>query len=163
MIVKLLEPFRLFDPQECNQIISQAQEKNLKEGLVYSGRKEDTRNNKVAWLEFNQDRFWDLLQTVKGYQVDWLSHPYQISCYHPGEFYDWHADVYTQKRSSQRVLTLTCCLEPAQGSLLEIENKKYDLDKGYAIVFDSKQQHRVTAPKKDKRWSFTIWAMQRNK
>lgn len=161
MDIKILEPFQLFTNDECVEIIDRAKSKGLRPGAVFKGVNTDVRNNKVAWLEFDENRYYDIFKQFPEYNIDWLSHPYQVSCYGKDEFYDWHTDSYTTRRSSQRMLTLTCCLQPATDAVLRIENKSYDLTSGEAIIFPSSAKHRADPPSSGERWALTIWAMQK--
>ena len=163
MQVPLLTPFKLFEPHECDAIIDRAKH-SLAQGRTTGGVDTNIRSNSVAWLEFeDQGRFYDCMTARDDHTVTWLQHPYQVSCYRPGEFYDWHIDlIQSTWRSSVRSLTLTCTLEPAPGATLEFESGELDLDKGYAVLFDATTQHRANPPTESTRWSFTVWGMQPN-
>jgi len=118
----------------------------------------------VAWLDFeDQGRFYDIMAYRDDVYVKWLQHPYQVSRYSTGEFYDWHIDlIESNVRKSVRSLTLTCTLETAPGATLSFDTGEVDLKKGEAILFDSTTRHRANAPSTGTRWSFTIWGMQPN-
>jgi hypothetical protein len=159
----LLEPFQLFTPEECDRIIDRARTQ-LAAARTTAGYDTTVRSNTVAWLEFeDQGRFYDLMTGRTDHSVTWLQHPYQISSYGPGEFYDWHEDLIpSDYRSSVRSLTLTCTLEPAPNAQFQTRDAYYDLRKGEAILFPSTLEHRATAPKQGTRWAFTVWGMQPN-
>lgn len=160
---KLLEPFQLFTPEECDSIIARARSQ-LKEARTTAGYDTSVRSNTVAWLEFeDQGRFYDVMTGRDDVQVKWLQHPYQVSCYKQGEFYDWHEDLIPSSyRSSTRSLTLTCTLETAPNAQFQTRTQHFDLKKGQAILFTATTEHRATAPKSGERWALTVWGMQPN-
>ena len=162
-MIPLLEPFQLFTADQCDAIIARAQH-NLHAARTTAGYIDTVRTNTVAWLEFeDQGRFYDIMTGRTDHTVTWLQHPYQVSCYKPGEFYEWHQDIiHTTKRSSIRSLSLTCTLEPAAHAQFQTESKNYDLKKGQAILFPATLKHRATAPKSGTRWALTVWGMQPN-
>jgi hypothetical protein len=159
----LLEPFQLFTHKECDDIIRRAQDQ-LTTARTTSGYDASVRSNSVAWLEFeDQGRFYDLMTGRTDVPARWLQHPYQVSRYDTGEFYDWHEDLIpSEVRSSIRSLTLTCTLEPAPGAGIEFENHQPVLEKGWAVMFDAQELHRATAPTQGTRWALTVWAMRDN-
>lgn len=159
----LLEPFQLFEPDECDAIIARAKDQ-LALARTTAGYDTKVRSNTVAWLEWeDQGRFYDLMTARDDYTVTWLQHPYQVSCYKQGEFYDWHEDLIpSNHRSSIRSLTLTCTLEPAAHAQFQTRDHYYDLGKGEAILFPATLEHRATAPKSGERWALTVWGMQPN-
>lgn len=160
---QILEPFQLFTAQECDDIIARAQDQ-LALARTTAGYDRDVRSNTVAWLEFeDQGRFYDAMTGRDDYTVTWLQHPYQVSCYKQGEFYDWHEDLIPSAyRSSIRSLTLTCTLEPAPHAQFQTRDSYYDLSKGEAVLFPATLEHRATAPKQGERWALTVWGMQPN-
>lgn len=162
-MIPLLTPFKLFEPQECDDIIQRAQTQ-LVQGRTTGGLDTRIRSNRVAWLEWeDQGRFYDIMTGRDDVRVKWLQHPYQVSRYDVGEFYDWHIDLIESSwRKSVRSLTLTCTLEPAANATLSFDNSELALDKGYAVLFDSTTRHRANAPTQGTRWSFTVWGMQPN-
>ena len=160
---KLLTPFQLFTPQECDDIIARAKDQ-LKLARTTGGYDTSVRSNRVAWLEFeDQSPFYDTMTGRTDVKVKWLQHPYQVSCYSVGEFYDWHEDLIPSTyRSSIRSLTLTCTLEPAPNAQFQTKTQVFDLAKGEAILFDATTEHRATAPKSGERWALTVWGMRPN-
>ena len=159
----ILEPFQLFTPDECDAIIERAKDQ-LKLARTTAGYDTEVRSNSVAWLEFeDQGRFYDVMTGRDDYTVTWLQHPYQVSSYGPGEFYDWHEDLIPSNyRSSVRSLSLTCTLEPAPNAQFQTRDNYYNLKKGEAILFPSTLEHRATAPTQGTRWALTVWGMQPN-
>lgn len=160
---RLLEPFQLFTPEECDAIIARAKHE-LKLARTTGGYDTKVRSNRVAWLDFeDQGMFYDYMTNRDDIEVTWLQHPYQVSCYSVGEFYDWHEDLIPSSyRSSVRSLSLTCTLEPAPNAQFQTRDDHYDLKKGQAILFPATLQHRATAPKSGTRWALTVWGMKPN-
>jgi hypothetical protein len=159
----ILEPFQLFTPGECDEIIARAKSQ-LQLARTTAGYDKNVRSNTVAWLEWeDQGRFYDAMTSRTDHTVTWLQHPYQVSCYSTGEFYDWHEDLIPSNyRSSIRSLTLTCTLEPAPNAQFQTRERYYDLEKGQAILFPATLEHRATAPKSGTRWALTVWGMKPN-
>lgn len=162
-MIPLLTPFPLFTAEECTEIIRRA-EQQLQPGRTTGGLDTSIRSNRVAWLEWeDQGRFYDIMTGRTDVHVKWLQHPYQVSRYDAGEFYDWHIDLIASTwRKSVRSLTLTCTLQPAPGATVSFENLTVDLRAGEAVLFDSTTRHRANAPTAGTRWSFTVWGMQPN-
>lgn len=158
---QILKPFDLLSDTDCNEIISRAKAQGLNQSKMGMGINTDIRNNTNTWLEFDQDPYYDIFKKLD-YPIDWLYHPYQVSRYKQNQFYDWHTDSLNPKRKSQRVLTLTCCLQPALDAVLRIEHRQFDLKQGQAIIFPSELAHRVDPPSKGERWALTVWAMKKN-
>ena len=160
---RLLEPFQLFTPSECDKIIARAKDQ-LKLARTTGGYDTNVRSNQVAWLEFeDQGRFYDAMTGREDIEVKWLQHPYQVSSYGPGEFYTWHEDLIPSSyRSSIRSLSLTCTLEPAPNAQFQTRDSYFDLKKGEAILFPATLEHRATAPKSGTRWALTVWGMKPN-
>jgi len=161
-MVALLEPFILFTPEECEEIITAAQATELRTGRVYAERiNTNVRNNNIYWIEWPYDghEFHEMFQRFPEYPVTWVQHPIQVSRYNPGERYDWHPDRIENGRSSWRSLTLTCTLQTAQDARFETRDRVYDLGVGEAVIFPSALEHRATAPSTGTRWSFTVWGM----
>lgn len=162
--MEIYKPFQLFSVQESRDIIQSV--KGLDQALVWGGgRKVSVRNNSVYWMQLDQQlkaRLWDLALPLRSeYPWTWFQEPIQISCYGPGEFYDWHDDVITG-RTSRRCLTLTCSLSSAPGAKFETRDSSWVLDPGWGLFFPSNVSHRATAPSEGTRWAFTVWYMQPN-
>ena len=157
----LYEPFQFLTADECDRIIDYAYASKIKAGTTL--RKGNVRNNRVAWYkESRQWQSWiDMFNTIDPV-IDWIQTP-QISLYKPGEEYKWHVDTWPNYRTHIRHFTLTCELQSAPSSGLELE--KYTIPKlqrGQAVIFKPEDRHRVTSPTEGERISFTIWAMTKN-
>lgn len=163
-MIQLNEPFQLFTPDQCEDLIRRARAEQMIQGQTYTSRK-NIRTNHIVWLNLDQheyDYLWELVKDFWG-QVHWYEQPIQISRYSPGEFYDWHSDSKpNHRRTSVRHLTLTCTLQTAPAAIFETKLKSYDLRPGEAVIFPSDLDHRACAPTQGERWSFTIWYMKRN-
>jgi len=163
---KMLEPFQLFDADRCKKIIRLAQLQKLQSGRVGNGEipRKDTqvRKNSVSFIEFDTETrgiMWDLLLPyIQDHEVKYLEHPYQVSCYQPGEFYNWHQDYTQNTRRRKRIATLTCTLQTAPGAIFETEKGNFDLGVGEAVIIPAELSHRATAPTSGERWSFTVWS-----
>jgi len=158
--MKLYEPFQFLTAAECDQIIEYGRTSEIKQGTTL--RPGNVRNNRVVWYEDSKRwREW-----IDGFNkiepvIDWIQTP-QIAFYVPGEEYKWHVDTWPNYRTHIRHFTLTCELQSAPDSRLELENKSFDLQKGEAIVFKPQDRHRAVSPTSGERISFTIWAMSKN-
>ena len=157
--MKLYEPFQFLTAEECDRLISYAQDK-IQAGTTLA--KGSVRNNRVAWYKVSTHwakwiRMFNEIDPV----IDWIQTP-QIGFYRPGEEYKWHVDTWPEYRTHIRHFTLTCELQSAPGARLELENKNFELKKGDAIVFRPQDRHRATSPSEGERISFTIWAMSKN-
>ena len=83
--MKLYEPFQFLTAEECDELISYANDK-LVDGTTlgkYAGR-----NNRVAW--YKESKYWakwiDMFNSIDPV-IDWIQTP-QIAFYKPGEHYD---------------------------------------------------------------------------
>ena len=156
----LLEPFQLFTQDECQTIITQAQTESEIQGLAAGRYTPDVRSNHIYWWQHpDPGRFLFLLSQFKEYPVTWVQEPFQVSRYDTGTFYDWHEDQFKNKRTSARLLTLTCTLQTAPGAAFETREERFELDTGWAILFPATMEHRATAPTRGTRWAFTAWGM----
>lgn len=168
MPIQLLEPFELFTPEQCHDIISRASGQEQLPGRVMGYDPNRTsRNNSVYWLSITEeesDRLWELVRPWHNeYHLTWFQKPVQISCYSQGEYYGWHTDTYDHTgRKSVRSLTLTCTLQTAPAAVFETEDRQYDLPAGWAVLMPSDRKHRATPPVEGERWSFTVWYMRPN-
>jgi hypothetical protein len=155
-------PFQLFDNIECEYYISEAEKKGLAPGIIYSPD-DGVRTNTVAWIPLQPEHYSRIWNLGNALNCKWFEHPVQISCYSPGEFYSWHDDLKPGKdRTSCRDKTLTCTLKSAPGAVFETSNQTYNLQDGYAVIFDSATLHRATAPISGNRWALTVWFMRPN-
>jgi len=162
IIVELARPFVVFNQQECCDLITRAVK--LSPGLVYGQRTSSVRTNQVFWLALKpalKDRLWNLaLDFKQEFGWTWFQEPVQISCYNPGEFYDWHDDVIRRPgQKSRRVLTLTVSLQAAKDAYFETRNHRYYLESGHGIFIPADLEHRATAPSQGSRWALTVWYM----
>mgnify|MGYP000589357088 CR=1 FL=1 len=166
MNIQFLEPFPLFCPQECQELIRAADQ--LQPGRTQNPDPDQrVRTNSIFWLALQpelKDRLWRLALSFRDrYPWTWFQEPVQISRYRPGEYYHWHRDSYgNESRSSTRAITLTCTLQPAPGAVFSVEDRDFDLAAGEAVIFDSHQLHCAQAPAAGERWAFTVWYMQPN-
>lgn len=159
--MKLYEPFQFLTAEECDRIIDYARQSVILPGRTL--RRSNKRKNRIVWYKNSEqwEQWIDMLNTIEDV-VDWIQPP-QISFYRPGEQYDWHVDTWPNYRTHIRHFTLTCELQSAPKSRLELQNYKFDaLQKGQAIVFKPQDSHRATSPDSGERISLTIWAMAKN-
>jgi predicted 2-oxoglutarate/Fe(II)-dependent dioxygenase YbiX len=168
MNIKLEQPFRLFTESECLDIISRARQLNPSMARVmgYDPNRQH-RNNSAFWLtlaESEYDYLWDVVGELQSeFALTWMQKPIQISRYQVGEYYDWHCDTYpSDGRTSVRSLTLTCTLQTAASAVFETRDDSWDLEPGWAVVFDSNREHRAQAPTQGERISLTVWYMKPN-
>ena len=168
MNIKLEQPFRLFTEQECLDIIARARRLNPSMARVMShDPQRQKRNNSAFWLtlaEPEYDYLWDVVKDLHSdFALTWMQKPIQISLYQVGEYYDWHQDTYSSDgRTSVRSLTLTCTLQTAASAVFETRDASWDLEPGWAVVFDSNREHRAQAPTQGERISLTVWYMKPN-
>ena len=157
--MRLYKPFQFLTVDQCDEIISYAQDK-IVDGTTlgkYTGR-----NNRVAW--YKENKYWakwiEMFNSIDPV-IDWIQTP-QIAFYKPGENYDWHVDTWPNFRTHIRHFTLTCELQSAPDGKLELENNNFVLSKGQAMIFKPNDKHRALSPSQGERISFTIWAMTKN-
>lgn len=159
--MELYTPFQLFTEDECIELIRLANhspEHNARAGGIENP---GVRNNKVYWIDYEdtyylQDQMRDLLED---YPVTWVQEPIQVSKYNTGEFYHWHKDQMINRRTSARLLTLTCTLQHAPGGLFETKDHSFDLTPGQAVIIPSDVDHRALSPISGTRWALTAWGM----
>jgi len=160
--MQLFRPFDFFTPAECQDLIDRVSTLTLP--TVIGGSIKGVRTNKVAWPEPTQeltDRVWDAAQPWGDqFQLAWMQKPFQISYYAPGDYYDWHHDVYPPGgRKSMRSLTLTVSLSAEAGAGVEFESGACDLRSGQGVFFPSNCRHRAYNNSESDRWAFTVWYM----
>ena len=157
--MKLYEPFNFLTAEECDEIVSYAQDK-IENGTTLGKYK--GRNNRIAW--YKESKHWakwiEMFNSIDPV-IDWIQTP-QIAFYKPGENYDWHVDTWPNFRTHTRHFTLTCELQSAPDGKLELENNNFVLSKGQAMIFKPNDKHRALSPSQGERISFTIWAMTKN-
>ena len=160
--MELYTPFQLFTEEECANLIRLAKQSEEANGRAGSGFNPGVRNNKVYWIEHQgaqamiEQYMHNLLED---YPVTWIQEPIQVSKYNTGEFYHWHKDQINNRRTSARLLTLTCTLQPAPGALFETRDHTFELATGQAVIIPSTVDHRALPPISDTRWALTVWAM----
>lgn len=161
--MSLYEPFRLFSEEECKSIIELAKkssEKNAKAGGDYNP---GVRNNTVFWIDFDRTSYLQhQMRYITEYPVTWIEEPIQVSKYDTGQYYSWHKDQLVNKRTSSRLLTLTCTLQNAPGGLFETRNHSFELQAGEAVIIPSDVDHRALPPISGTRWALTAWGMGAN-
>jgi len=158
--MKLYEPFQFLTDDECDELIRYAQDK-IQAGTTLG--KSTIRNNRIAWYKDSSrwEEWIKMFNTIEPV-IDWIQDP-QIAFYRPGEEYKWHTDKWPSNRTHIRHFTLTCELQSAKGSGIELENKSIPaLQKGQAVIFSPHDRHRATSPTEGERISLTIWAMALN-
>lgn len=162
--MQLFEPFTLFTPAECRALIDSVT--TLTQPTVMGGSIQGVRTNRVGWPEPSQelsDRIWELAQPwAQQFDLAWQQKPFQISHYAPGDYYDWHRDVYSEQgRKSTRSLTLTASLSAESGAGIEFEQGACDLSTGQGVFFPSSARHCAYNRSGADRWAFTVWYMRR--
>lgn len=159
--MKLHEPFQLFTPEQCKQIILDAVGQSSGTRSLVIGKLEvATRTSTTFWYTVDDAQVYlKYFEPFKdqGYEVTWVQRPLQVARYEPGQQFDWHKDQAKGKRSTGRLLTLTCTLQKAPNALFETKERSYDLNVGEAVIFPAKDLHRATAPSSGERWAITIW------
>ena len=159
--MKLYEPFQFLTTKECDEIIEYANKNTIKQGTTLG--KTNIRNSRIVWYKDSTkwQQWIDMFNKIENV-IDWIQDP-QISFYGPDEQYNWHVDTWPKYRTHIRHFTLTCELQSAQDSRVELENHTFNpLQKGQAIIFKPQDRHRATTPTAGERISFTIWAMTKN-
>ena len=159
--MKLYEPFQFLPPDECDELISYSQRQSAELGTRLEKGKVD--NARIVWYEHRHPRWQEWIDIFNKIEpvIESLLSP-QIVIYNPGEDRQWHDESWPAHRPTTRYFTLTCELQSAPGGRLEIENKKFVLKKGQAILFLPSDRHRAVAPTEGERISLTIWAMAKN-
>ncbi len=182
--MELYKPFDFLSINECQEIIQCGKTHGLVDSKVevnYTGDGEayvdkEYRKSKQFW--FNSKKYnkkiLDLFKTFDKKLI--LADPPDILFYKPGDFFNWHTDhfIWKQKhwfrlRDFERVLSLTVELQPANNSGLYFDYRRHPhiprthdykpvpLKQGQAIVFSSKDRHRVANSGKGQRISLVAW------
>lgn len=163
--MELYTPFQLFTQDECEELIRQAHLSEERDGRAGDGFNPGVRNNKVYWIEYDnaQGLVEQYMQDLSDdYPVTWVQEPIQVSKYNTGEYYHWHKDIIVNRRTSSRLLTLTCTLQPAPGALFETKDHTFELTAGQAVIIPSNVEHRALPPISGERWALTVWGMGAN-
>ena len=80
--MNLYEPFQLFTPEECEQIIKNARELTEKAGIAGGQYDPDVRNNKIFWLDYKDiEKVRAPMMDIRDYKITWIQEPIQISKY----------------------------------------------------------------------------------
>ena len=160
---RLYEPFMLFAPWQCEELIKYAQTREMQQGIAGGKLQSDVRNNTVTWIDLHE-LYWKWMALFEQFdEADtlWLQEPFQISSYSQNQSYAWHRDDDVRKSNSTRTYTLTCTLASAPDAVFQTRTRTYDLEPGWAVIIPSAVEHRATAPSSGERWSFTVWCMKR--
>jgi len=179
-------PYYLYEselPKDfCNAMLAMFKEDGAEEAGVYVGDRTEiqteVRNNSINWIthpdiieimqiyiqKANEDAGWNF--DVMSYETP------QLSCYAPGQFYDWHVDMGVEQPNDVvfRKLSISISLnEDYEGGDFEIEHwcapnvtKRHTSIKGMRktgsiVVFPSFLHHRVAPITKGKRYSLVCW------
>lgn len=162
--IKLNTPFQLFTKEECEHIIADAQRQSngIKSNTVASSKSKN-RQSTTFWYNpsFPVNDFLTYFHPFldQNFIVKTIEKPVQVARYCEGDFFGWHFDQMTGKRSHGRLLTLTCTLQPAPGAYFETKDQIFKLKQGEAVIIPANLLHRATAPTEGERWSMTVWAL----
>lgn len=158
--MKLYTPFQLFTPEECEQIIRDTKELAESDGIAGGKYNTSIRNNKIFWIDYKDiEKLRNLMMDIEDYNVSWIQEPIQISKYEKEQYYHWHTDQSVDKRTSSRILTLTCTLQTAPGAHFVTRDHTFDLQQGEAVLIPSTAEHRALPPTSGTRWAVTVWGM----
>lgn len=162
--IELYTPFQLFTEEECEHIIADAQRqsKGIQSGTVATALPKG-RSSTTYWYKpnFPVDNFLNYFQPFidQNFLVKQIEKPVQIAKYQTGDYFGWHYDQMTGKRSHGRLLTLTCTLQTAPNAYFETNNQTFKLEQGEAVIIPANVLHRATSPTEGERWSMTVWAI----
>ena len=161
---------------------------DLKNKYKVLGRYVVSKKEKNAMDDFSHDVLyenkvneivWGFIREANrlyfNYKLDYFQ-AIQFARYRDGGHYDWHQDAseLAEGQNEQRKLSLTLSLTDHttyEGGLLQFyngnrqyEDKDHDIERdiksvGTAIVFDSRDWHRVTPVTKGTRYSLVCWTV----
>ena len=172
-VVETIEP--IFTAKLCKEIIDLSSTLKKEQGKIFNKEIEEQkrrRQSTINWLPFNkmQPMYDDLIYLVQkinrnhfGFSKIQITEEAQVSEYSKGQFYHWHTDnpIDMDREPPVRKLSMTLLLnDPSEfeGGNLEIAEKKMShMKQGYAAIFASFLQHRVTPVTKGVRKSFVAW------
>ena len=175
-VVETFEP--IFTAKLCKEIIDLSSTLKKEQGTVGDKEIRDKdqdkkiRQSTISWLPFNkmQPMYDDLIYLIQkinrnhfGFSNLQITEPAQVSEYSKGQFYHWHTDnsIDMDTEPPVRKLSMTLLLnDPSEfeGGNLEIAGKKMShMKQGYAAIFASFLQHRVTPVTKGVRKSLVVW------
>ena len=163
----------IFTPKLCQEIIDINKTLKKERGTIHGGvSNNEIRKSTVSWIDFDKmqpvyNDINSLIQKINrnhfGFSGIQITERAQISEYSSGGFYGWHSDtpIDMAKEPAVRKLSMTLLLNnPSEfeGGNLEIANKTMlPMKQGYAAVFASFLQHRVTPITKGVRKSLVMW------
>jgi PKHD-type hydroxylase len=164
-----------FSADECAAITALG-ETRVKAAAGVDGRSDlasrDYRVSEIAWIEPAPDSHWlyhrlglifRRLNEAYGFDLAGFVEPLQFTCYGPGQYFGWHADLGGDS-TSLRKLSLSIQLSAAgeyAGGLLEFHGAA-DMpparEQGAAVAFPSYLAHQVSPVTQGLRRSLVAWA-----
>ena len=182
--MELYKPFDFLSIDECQEIIQYGKTHKLVDSEVEvdvttnypANLDKSIRKSKQCWLH-DKKYHKKISNLFKKFDKKLLlDEPPNIIFYKPNDFFGWHADhlIFKQRhwfrlRDFERVLSLTIELQPASNSGLYFDYRRnpniprthdykpVPLKQGQAIVFTSKDMHRVANAGKETRISLVAW------
>ena len=173
-VVETIGP--IFTAKLCKEIIDLSSTLKKEQGKIYHQEVIDDdkkrRQSTISWIAFNkmQPMYDDLIYLVQkinrnhfGFSNIQITEPAQVAEYSKGQFYNWHTDSTIDMNTEPpvRKLSMTLLLnDPSkfEGGNLEIAGKKMShMKQGYAAIFASFLQHRVTPVTKGVRKALVVW------
>ena len=173
-VVETIGP--IFTEKLCKEIIDLSSTLKKEQGKIYSKDPGDydqkRRDSTISWIPFNkmQPMYDDLIYLIQkinrnhfGFSNIQITEKAQVAEYSKGQFYHWHTDNSLDMNTEPpvRKLSMTLLLNDSsefEGGNLEIAGKKMShMKQGYAAIFASFLQHRVTPVTKGIRKSLVIW------
>jgi len=163
----------IFTPKLCQEIIDLNKILKKEKGTLVKGEvNNEIRKSTVSWIDFDKMPLFykdinNLIQKINrnhfGFSEIQITERAQVSEYSNEGFYDWHTDtsIDMDKEPPVRKLSMTLLLNNPnefEGGDLEIANKPMlPMKQGYATIFASFLQHRVTPITKGVRKSLVMW------
>ena len=173
-VVETIEP--IFTAKLCKEIIDLSSTLKKEQGKIgfqdVRATDKKVKQSTVSWIPFNkmQPMYDDLIYLIQkinrnhfGFSNIQITEKAQVSEYSKGQFYHWHTDnpIDMDTEPPVRKLSMTLLLnDPSEfeGGNLEIAGKKMShMKQGYAAIFASFLQHRVTPITKGVRKSLVVW------
>ena len=173
-VVETIGP--IFTEKLCKEIIDLSSTLKKEQGRTVHKEARDhdkkRRHSTISWIPFNkmQPMYDDLIYPIQkinrnhfGFSNIQITEQAQVSEYSKGQFYDWHTDntIDMDTEPPVRKLSMTLLLnDPSEfeGGNLEIAGKKMShMKQGYAAIFASFLQHRVTPVTKGVRKALVVW------
>ncbi len=160
-----------FQPDECEDIISQVKDETFTDGVVVDLTVSHRRNSKVFFLA-DKERFKEIYKKVTSVLLH-VSDKYgikitgfqdiQIARYDVGDFYNWHVDMGESKESARKISAVIVLSDPDSysGGHLEFDSYKFEepTKQGRCIAFPSFLRHRVATVQQGVRYSLVAWAV----